>query len=58
MAKTDTKNPFNKGVSYADFLSNVTDKVSLKSLLDKLNLDSDSREWIESELKQYKQTNK
>lgn len=58
MAKIDTKNPFNTGVSYADFLSNVNDKVSVKSLLDKLNLETDSREWIEKELKEYKQTNK
>lgn len=56
--KVDTKNPFNKGVSYEDFLSNVDKKVTEKSLLDKLKLSKEARFWIEQELKQYKQNNK
>tara|TARA_R110000796_G_scaffold111147_3_gene222671 strand:- start:988 stop:1170 length:183 start_codon:yes stop_codon:yes gene_type:complete len=56
--KVDTKNPFNVGVSYKDFLSNVNKKVTEKILLDKLKLSKDARFWIEQELKQYKQNNK
>ena len=52
--KIDTKNPFNKGVTYADFLSNVNGKITVKSLLDNLKLSKDARNWIESELTKYK----
>ena len=52
--KIDTKNPFNKGVTYADFLSNVSGKITVKSLLDNLKLSKDERNWIESELTKYK----
>jgi len=58
MAKVDTKNPFNKGVSYADFLENVKGNVTVDSLLNKLDLSKDSKEWILSELEFYKQNNK
>tara|TARA_R110000851_G_scaffold287313_1_gene441268 strand:- start:703 stop:882 length:180 start_codon:yes stop_codon:yes gene_type:complete len=57
MTKIDTKNPLNKGVTYADFLENVKGKVTVKSLLDKLKLSNGSRFWIEQELKNYKQNN-
>ena len=53
--KVDTKNPFNVGVTYADFLSNVKGKVTIKTLLDGLKLSNGARFWIEQELKQYKQ---
>ena len=58
MAKVDTKNPFNKGVSYADFLENVKGNVTVDLLLNKLDLSKDSKEWILSELEFYKQNNK
>ena len=54
-SKVDTTNPFDVGVSYKDFLSNVNKKVSEKSLLDKLKLSKEARHWIEQELKDYKQ---
>ena len=57
-SKVDTTNPFDVGVSYKDFLSNVNKKVSEKSLLDKLKLSKEARFWIEQELKNYKQNNK
>ena len=57
-SKVDTKNPFEVGVTYKDFLSNVNKKVSEKSLLDKLKLSKEARFWIEQELKDYKQNNK
>tara|TARA_R110000744_G_scaffold262154_2_gene376692 strand:- start:322 stop:534 length:213 start_codon:yes stop_codon:yes gene_type:complete len=52
--KLETTNPFNKGVSYADFLENVKDKVTEKILIDNLNLDKKTKEWLEKDLKQYK----
>lgn len=58
MAKVDTKNPFNKGVSYADFLSNVKGNVTVKSLLAKLEVTKESKDWLEQELEYYKQNNK
>ena len=48
-----TTNPFNKGVSYADFLANVSGKVTVESLINKLNLDKPTKEWLETELKHY-----
>lgn len=55
MKKVDTKNPFNKGVSYADFLKNVKGNVTLKSLLSKLELTKAEKSWIEQEIINYKQ---
>lgn len=55
MAKVDTKNPFNKGVSYADFLKNVKGNVTVKSLLSKLELTKEDKTWIEQEITNYKQ---
>ena len=55
MAKVDTKNPFNKGVSYADFLKNVKGNVTVKSLLSKLELTKADKSWIEQEITNYKQ---
>lgn len=55
MAKVDTKNPFNKGVSYADFLKNVKGNVTIKSLLSKLELTKAEKSWIEQEITNYKQ---
>ena len=58
MAKIDTSNPFNTGVSYSDFLANVKGKVTVKSLLSRLKLTKDQLSWINQELKDYKQNNK
>jgi hypothetical protein len=55
MKKVDTKNPFNKGVSYADFLKNVKGNVTVKSLLSKLELTKEDKSWIEQEITNYKQ---
>ena len=55
MKKVDTKNPFNKGVSYADFLKNVKGNVKVKSLLSKLELTKAEKSWIEQEVINYKQ---
>lgn len=55
MKKVDTKNPFNKGVSYADFLKNVKGNVTVKSLLSKLELTKAEKSWIEQEIINYKQ---
>lgn len=58
MSKTDSKkividttNPFNKGVTYLDFLKNVKGKVTVDSLLSKHNLTEDQKKYIKSELK-------
>ena len=56
--KIDTTNPFNKGVSYADFLENVKGNVTVKILLSKLDLTKAAKTWIEQELENYKQNNK
>ena len=58
MAKIDTSNPFNEGVSYSDFLANVKGKVTVKSLLEKLELSKEAKSWINQELVNYKQNNK
>ena len=50
----DTTNPLNEGVTYAEFLANVKGTATEKSLLDKLNLDKPTREWLETELNQFK----
>ena len=58
MTDVDTKNPFNKGVSYADFLENVKGNVTVKSLLSRLKLTKEQLAWVIQELKDYKQNNK
>ena len=54
MAKLDTTNPFNKGVSYEMFLSNVKGKRTELYLIERLNLDSESENWLKNELINYK----
>lgn len=54
--KKDTTNPFNKGVTYEEFLSNVTKEKSEDKLIKDLKLDKDSENWLRQELENYKQT--
>lgn len=54
----DTTNPFNKGVSYDDFLKNVKGKVTIDSLLSKHKLSNESKEWIKTELKNHNKNKK
>jgi hypothetical protein len=54
MAKLDTTNPMNKGVSYAAFLKNVKGKVTVDSLLRNANLSKAETLWIKLELTNYK----
>lgn len=58
MAKLDTTNPFNVGVSYDAFLKNVNSKNTVSSLLKKLDLTKESVEWIKLELNNHKHNNK
>ena len=53
----DTTNPFNKGVSYGDFLKNVNDKNTVDSLLKKHDLSKEDVSWVKEELNNFK-TNK
>jgi len=57
-AKLDTKNPFNKGVSYEAFLDNVKGKTTLQDLLKKLNLSKDQEDWLNEELNNFKKHKK
>jgi hypothetical protein len=54
MAKLDTTNPFNVGVSYEAFLSNVKGKITVDSLLKAAKLDANQIDWIKTELKNLK----
>jgi hypothetical protein len=54
MAKLNTKNPFEKGVTYEAFLANVKGKVTVDSLIKDLKLDQDSENWLKEELNNYK----
>lgn len=54
MAKLDTKNPLNKGVSYKAFLENVKGNVTVDSLLKKAECTKDQIKWIKEELDNYK----
>ena len=54
MARLDTKNPFNKGVTYEMFLSNVKVKTTEADLIKKLKLDSEAEAWLKNELINYK----
>lgn len=56
--KLDTKNPFKKGVSYDAFLSNVKGNVTVDSLLNKLELSKEQKEWIKLELNNHKNNKK
>ena len=58
MAKLDTSNPFNIGVSYEMFLKNVNDKTSVDSLLKKHKLSNEQIKWIKEELKEYNKNKK
>ena len=51
MAKLDTTNPFNIGVTYDMFLKNVGAKNSVEDLLKKHKLTDDQINWIKQELK-------
>ena len=51
----DTTNPFNKGVSYADFLKNVTKTKTVDKLLKEHKLSDSDINWIKQELKTVKQ---
>jgi hypothetical protein len=53
MAKIDTTNPMNKGVSYDAFLKNVKGKVTVDSLLRNAKLSKDETLWIKLELTNY-----
>lgn len=58
MSKKNTLNPFNEGVTYEEFLSNVTKEKSEKKLIEDLKLDIDSENWLKAELENYKQLKK
>ena len=58
MAKLDTTNPFNDGVSYEAFLKNVKDKNTVDSLCKKHNLSKDQITWLKDELDNYKKNKK
>ena len=51
MAKLDTTNPFNIGVSYDMFLENVNSKTTVDSLLKKHKLSDEQIKWVKEELK-------
>ena len=50
----DTTNPFSKGVSYKDFLKNVTTKNTIDKLLSNHKLTKIQKDWIKEELKNLK----
>lgn len=54
VVKVDTTNPFNKGVSYADFLENVNGKTTVDTLLKKHNITGEKSEWVKRELEIFK----
>ena len=56
--KLDTKNPFNKGVSYEAFLKNVTKTVTLDDLLKKADLTTEQIKWVKLEIEQFKKNKK
>lgn len=56
MSKKNTLNPFHEGVTYEEFLSNVTKEKSEDKLIKDLKLDIDSENWLRQELENYKQT--
>jgi len=56
--KLDTKNPFNKGVSYEAFLKNVTKTVTLDDLFKKADLTTDQIKWVKLEIEQFKKNKK
>jgi hypothetical protein len=56
--KADTTNPFNEGVSYSDFLSNVKGNVTVESMLKRHSVSKSSTSWIIKEIEDYKNLNK
>lgn len=56
--KLDTKNPFNKGVSYEAFLKNVTKTVTVDDLFKKADLTSEQIKWVKLEIEQFKKNKK
>lgn len=52
--KIDTTNPFNEGVSYKDFLSNVKGKVTVDSMLKDHKISESGIAFIKKELKTLK----
>ena len=56
--KLDTKNPFNKGVSYEAFLKNVTKTVTVDDLFKKADLTTDQIKWVKLEIEQFKKNKK
>ena len=48
--KLDTTNPFNGGVSYADFLKNVNKDNTINKLLSNHKLTKIQIDWIKEEL--------
>lgn len=52
--KTDTTNPFNNGVTYDEFLSNVKGQTTVDKLLKKHKLTESQIDFIKRELKTYK----
>jgi hypothetical protein len=53
MAKLDTTNPLNEGVSYDAFLKNVKGKITVDSLLQSAKLSKAEILWIKLELTNY-----
>lgn len=49
--KVDSTNPFNIGVNYEMFLSNVDSKNTVESLLEKHKISKEDIEFIKRELK-------
>lgn len=56
--KLDTKNPFNKGVSYEAFLKNVTKTVTVDDLFKKADLTTEQIKWVKLEIEQFKKNKK
>lgn len=54
MAKLDTSNPFNEGVTYEAFLKNITGKATVKSFLSKGKYSKEQIDWIVEEIKHFK----
>ena len=54
MSKINTKNPFEKGVTYEMFLSNVKGKVTVDSLLKDAKCSDEQKVWLKEELKKFK----
>lgn len=53
MAKLDSTNPMNEGVSYDAFLKNVKGKITVDSLLKNAKLSKAEILWVKLELTNY-----